>query len=69
MLVWATAPTLPMSRVSTVMAIMVGIQKLSAPRKATISSLKKAAKPAVFTTVLMKAVKNVGVPSYTSGVQ
>ena len=48
---------------------MVGIQKPWAPGRATASSLRKAAKPAVFTTVLMKAVKKVGVPSYTSGVQ
>ena len=71
MLVWATAPTLPMSSVSTHMAVSVGSHTpwAAAAGKACTSSLRKAAKPAVFTTVLMKAVKKVGVPSYTSGVQ
>jgi len=61
--------TLPINKVSTVIAMSVGIQKSDSEAKQVENKRKNAAKPAVLTTVDMKAVISVGEPSYTSGVQ
>ena len=66
---WYSAVMLPTHKVITTITIKAGIQKSCNGSNAPANKRKNAAKPAVFTTVDMKAVINDGEPSYTSGVQ
>ena len=62
-LVWYKAVIFPINNVNEVMTIMVGTQKSAKGEKQVMNKRKNAAKPAVFTTVDMKAVISVGDPS------
>ena len=68
-LLCATAATLPINKVRTIIADKISVQTLPTIEKQTENSLYKAAIAAVLTMVAMKAVIGVGAPSYTSGAQ
>src|SRR5690606_16538197 len=64
-----TALILPIKSVRIAITSNAGTQKSCKGVKQYKNIRRKAAKPAVFTTVLINVVINTGAPSYTSGVQ
>jgi hypothetical protein len=68
-LCWYSAVMLPINKVMMVITNNTGVQNLPQLQNRPKINAGNAAKPAVLTTVDMKAVISVGEPSYTSGVQ
>ena len=62
-LLCATAVTLPINKVRTIIADKISVQTLPTIEKQVKNSLYKAAIAAVLTMVAMKAVIGVGAPS------
>ncbi len=68
MLVWTMATTFPTVIVATAKTHMMAIQSGWKGPSAEKKTRTKPANPAAFTPVAIKAVIDVGAPSYTSGV-